>query len=164
MFELGFNFEQGKFDEETKANSGDLDFFECCICFKEDFDFYSYLDDAKTDDILKIFSTIRNATPESIADLFYMYDYYIYKIKIKEELKINNNIKLALTKHHPIGIKNLKDKKIKKTILYKELRDSYIENQDEKLEYYITERSIRDKIKMMKEFISECNYKYLFFA
>ena len=56
------------------------------------------------------------------------------------------------------------DKKIKKTILYKELRDSYIENQDEKLEYYITERSIRDKIKMMKEFISECNYKYLFFA
>ena len=39
-----------------------------------------------------------------------------------------------------------------------------IENQDEKLEYYITERSIRDKIKMMKEFISECNYKYLFFA
>ena len=134
------------------------------VLSKEDFDFYSYLDDAKTDDILKIFSTIRNATPESIADLFYMYDYYIYKIKIKEELKINNNIKLALTKHHPIGIKNLKDKKIKKTILYKELRDSYIENQDEKLEYYITERSIRDKIKMMKEFISECNYKYLFFA
>lgn len=127
------------------------------VLSKEDFDFYSYLDDAKTDDILKIFSTIRNATPESIADLFYMYDYYIYKIKIKEELKINNNIKLALTKHHPIGIKNLKDKKIKKTILYKELRDSYIENQDEKLEYYITERSIRDKIKMMKEFISECN-------
>ena len=134
------------------------------VLSKEDFDFYSYLDDAKTDDILKIFSTIRNATPESIADLFYMYDYHTYKIKIGEDFKVNNNIKLALTKHHPIGIKNLKDKKIKKTILYKELRDSYIENQDEKLEYYITERSIRDKIKMMKEFISECNYKYLFFA
>lgn len=45
MFELGFNFEQGKFDEETKANSGDLDFFECCICFKEDFDFsFKYAD------------------------------------------------------------------------------------------------------------------------
>mgnify|MGYP000446812172 FL=1 len=42
------------------------------VLSKEDFDFYSYLDDAKTDDILKIFSTIRNATPESIADLFYI--------------------------------------------------------------------------------------------
>lgn len=45
MFELGFNFEQGKFDEETKANSGDLDFFDCCICFKDDFDFnFKYSD------------------------------------------------------------------------------------------------------------------------
>lgn len=45
MFELGFNFEQGNFDEETKANSGDIDFFECCICFKDDFDFnFKYSD------------------------------------------------------------------------------------------------------------------------
>lgn len=43
MFEIGFNFEQGKFDEESKAMSGDIDFFECCLCFKKDFDFnYKY--------------------------------------------------------------------------------------------------------------------------
>lgn len=39
MFDLGFDFEQGKFDEESKATSGDLDFFECCLCNKPDFDF-----------------------------------------------------------------------------------------------------------------------------
>lgn len=39
MFEMGFNFEQGKFDEESKAMSGDLDFFECCLYFKKDFNF-----------------------------------------------------------------------------------------------------------------------------
>jgi len=45
MFELGFDFKQGNFDEESKATSGDLDFFECCICFKEDFDFsFKYSD------------------------------------------------------------------------------------------------------------------------
>ena len=45
MFELGFNFEQGNFDEETKANAGDLDFFECCLCFKEEFNFsFKYAD------------------------------------------------------------------------------------------------------------------------
>lgn len=45
MFELGFDFEQGKFDEESKANSGDLDFFECCLCFKEEFNFsFKYAD------------------------------------------------------------------------------------------------------------------------
>lgn len=45
MFELGFDFKQGNFDEEFKATSGDLDFFECCICFKEDFDFsFKYSD------------------------------------------------------------------------------------------------------------------------
>ena len=137
---------------------------ESLVINKEDFYFHSNLDDTKTNNILKIFSTIRNATPESIADLFYMYDYHTYKIKIGEDFKVNNNIKLALTKHHPIGIKNLKDKKIKKPISYKELRDSYIENQDEELEYYITERSIRNKIKMMKSFIDKCNYKYLFLS
>ena len=137
---------------------------ESLVINKEDFYFHSNLDDTKTNNILKIFSTIRNATPESIADLFYMYDYHTYKTKIGEYCKVNNDIKLALTKHHPIGIKNLKDKKIKKTISYKELRDSYIENQDEELEYYITERSIRNKIKMMKSFIDKCNYKYLFLS
>lgn len=43
MFELGFDFKQGNFDEESKASSGDLDFFECCLYYKKDFDFsYQY--------------------------------------------------------------------------------------------------------------------------
>lgn len=45
IFELGFDFEQGKFDEENKATSGDLDFFECCLCNKADFDFKFKYDD-----------------------------------------------------------------------------------------------------------------------
>lgn len=45
MFEMGFDFEQGKFDEENKALAGDLDFFECCLFYKPDFDFnYQYSD------------------------------------------------------------------------------------------------------------------------
>ncbi|MCT7466713.1 hypothetical protein N5T78_08990 [Aliarcobacter cryaerophilus] len=138
---------------------------EGLVVSKEDFNMHVHLDDKKTNDILINFLKIRNATPKSIADLFFIYDYYTYKIQIKEEgERISNNIKLALTKYHPIGIRNRKDKKIKKTILYEELRDSYIENQDEQLEYYFTERSIKDKIKMMKEFIDDCGYKYLFFV
>lgn len=39
MFELGFDFKQETFDEESKASAGDLDFFECCLCYKPDFDF-----------------------------------------------------------------------------------------------------------------------------
>ena len=43
------------------------------------------------------------------------------------------------------------------TLLYKKYKDYEIR-------YYITERSIRDKIKMMKSFIDKCNYKYLFLS
>lgn len=46
MFELGFEFKQGSFDEENKAASGDLDFFECCCFYQKDFDFkYKYSGD-----------------------------------------------------------------------------------------------------------------------
>ena len=45
MFKLGFDFKQGEFDEDSKATSGDLDFFECCLCNKPDFDFtFNYSD------------------------------------------------------------------------------------------------------------------------
>lgn len=57
MFELGFDFKQGDFDEEMKASSGDLDFFECCLCYKQDFDFeYKYNSDF----------TLREAVEEEI--------------------------------------------------------------------------------------------------
>lgn len=56
MFEIGFDFQQGKFDEDSKASSGDLDFFECCLCYKPDFDFsYEYSD-----------YTLKNSVEESI--------------------------------------------------------------------------------------------------
>lgn len=38
-FELGFDFEQGTFGEEFKAESNNKDFFEICINYKPDFKF-----------------------------------------------------------------------------------------------------------------------------
>ncbi len=78
-----------------------------------------------------------------------------------EKIGITNSIKLALTKHHGLSIrKNSK----KDFISYKDFRRNYKKYKDYEIRYYITERSIRNKIKMMKSFIDKCNYKYLFLS
>jgi len=136
---------------------------ESLVINKEDFYFHSNLDDTKTNNILKIFSTIRNATPESIADLFYMYDYHNHKINqddIADKTYITKNIKCALTKYHGISKKGCSS-----IIKYEDFSKNYsnYKNEEANFGYYITERSIRSKIAMMQKFIDECNYKYLFF-
>ena len=55
-FELGFDFQQGTFGEEFKAESGNKEFFEICMLYKKDFKFdfkYKeyYLDELVKEDL-----------------------------------------------------------------------------------------------------------------
>jgi len=54
LFQLGFDFEQGKFDEVNKAIQGDIEFFELCHQIKPNFKFgFKYDENATLDEILK---------------------------------------------------------------------------------------------------------------
>lgn len=113
---------------------------------------------SEVDNVLEEFNKFKNTDMISIADLFFIYDYNSYMKKYgdkNEKIGITNSIKLALTKHHGLSIrKNSK----------KDFRRNYKKYKDYEIRYYITERSIRNKIKMMKSFIDKCNYKYLFLS
>lgn len=101
MFEIGFDFQQGKFDEDSKASAGDLDFFECCLCYKPDFDFsYEYSD-----------YTLRNAVEESI-------EYYTKeKRNVDKYVDLINFIDKAILKqkleNKPVNQHNIKETKLK---------------------------------------------------
>lgn len=101
MFEIGFDFQQGKFDEDSKASSGDLDFFECCLCYKPDFDFsYEYMD-----------YTLKNAVEESI-------EYYKKENKnVDIYVNLMNFIDKAILKQNlenkPVNPNAIKENKLK---------------------------------------------------
>lgn len=101
MFEIGFDFQQGKFDEDNKASSGDLDFFECCLCYKPDFDFsYEYND-----------YTLKNAVEDSI-------EYYKKENKnINKYINLLNFIDKAVLKQNlenkPLNPTAIKENKLK---------------------------------------------------
>lgn len=95
----------------------------------------------------------------SVADLFFMYDYNKKRIENDDKNLINQNIKIALTKHHGIQIKGEKN-----LLSYSECLHRYEEFKDKKAGFYIVERSIRDKLDIMKKFIDDKNYCYVVFA
>lgn len=98
-----------------------------------------------------------------LADLFFIYDYHNYKINqddIADKTYITKNIKCALTKYHGISKKGCSS-----IIKYEDFSKNYsnYKNEEANFGYYITERSLRSKISMMKKFIDECGYKSLFY-
>lgn len=101
----------------------------------------------------------------SLADLFFIYDYNNYKenqIDLADKTYITKNIKCALTKYHGISKKGSSAPPIP----YKEFIENgnnYENDKKTNFGYYITERSLRSKIAMMKIFIDKCNYRDLFF-
>ena len=101
----------------------------------------------------------------SLADLFFIYDYNNYKenqIDLADKTYITKNIKCALTKYHGISKKGSSAPPIS----YKEFIENgnnYENDKKTNFGYYITERSLRSKIAMMKIFIDKCNYRDLFF-
>lgn len=105
------------------------------------------------------FRKLKPVDVESVADLFFMYDYYKKRVEKGDLNFINQDIKFALTKHHGIEIKGEKE-----LLSYSECLERYEELKNKKAGFYIVERSIRDKLDIMKKFIDNRFYCYVIFA
>lgn len=107
-----------------------------------------------------------------IADYLFIYDYFKASVKNNKNLKRNQKsliykeIQYELTRYNDI---NIVDKhKTKKTLSYdacKSLCESNINySNDKTIKFYIGERTIKDRLKLMKNFIDNTNYKYIIFS
>jgi len=107
---------------------------------------------------IKEFRALKPTHMKEIADMFFMYDYY-NKRKTDENLTLYaQDIKYELTKYHGIEIKRLN-----KTLTYKDCSNRDDEFKDEEASFYIVEKTITDKIKLMEKFIDEKLYKFILF-
>jgi hypothetical protein len=96
MFEIGFDFEQGKFDEENKAISGDLDFFECCLYYKKNFDFnFNYFNYTLKEIIKEEINYLKNneESTEKLENLINFIDKAILKQKLENKEIFQHTIK-----------------------------------------------------------------------
>ena len=105
------------------------------------------------------FRKLKPVDVKSVADLFFMYDYNKKRVEQEDTSFINLNIKIALTKHHGIKIKGEKE-----LLSYSECLERYDELKNKEAGFYIVERSIRDKLDIMKKFIDNRLYCYVVFA
>ena len=94
------------------------------------------------------FRKLKPVDVKSVADLFFMYDYNKKRVEQEDTSFINLNIKIALTKHHGIKIKGEKE-----LLSYSKCLERYDELKNKEAGFYIVERSIRDKLDIMKKFI-----------
>lgn len=117
--------------------------------------------DMKRNEIKEALLEFRKLKPtdmETVADYFFIYDYYKKRVANGGEKLIYQDIKYALTKHYGITIKNTKEK-----ISYEKCLENYDQHENSVSEFYIVEKSIRERIKFMEYFIDNENYKYLIF-
>ncbi len=111
FFKLGFNFQQGKFNEIDKALSGNINFFEICMDYKKDFKFsfkYPQEDNKCLDEILA--EDIDYCKKNGISDLSGLRDgllVFLIKARQKEELKdsLQNNLMINLNSSTSSSIK-----------------------------------------------------------
>lgn len=113
----------------------------------------------KINEMIIEFRKLKPVDVKSVADIFFMYDYQKRRVEKEDTNLINQNIKFALTKHHGIQIKGEKN-----LLSYSECLDRYEEFKDKEAGFYIVERSIRDKLDIMKKFIDDKNYFHIVFA
>lgn len=113
----------------------------------------------KINEMIIEFRKLKPVDVKSVADIFFMYDYQKRRVEKEDTNLINQNIKFALTKHHGIQIKGEKN-----LLSYSECLDRYEEFKDKEAGFYIVERSIRDKLDIMKKFIDDKNYYHIIFA
>lgn len=90
-----------------------------------------------------------------ISDLFFIYDYY--KSYKKNENYIAQNIKFLLTIHYGIEFKHIKDK----VFTIEDCLNNEDKYKDFEVKFYMVEKSIRNKRKIMEDFIDKGNYKFL---
>lgn len=113
----------------------------------------------KINEMIVEYRKLKPVDIKSVADLFFMYDYSKKRVENEDTNLINQDIKFALTKHHGIQIKGQKN-----LLSYHECLERYEEFKDKEAGFYIVERSIRDKLDIMKKFIDSINYCYIVFA
>lgn len=105
---------------------------------------------------IKEFRALKPTHMKEIADMFFMYDYY-NKRKADENLTFYaQDIKSELTKYHGIEIKSLSKK-----LSYIDCLDNYEELKDLEASFYTVEKTITNKIKLMKNFIDKKLYKFI---
>jgi len=124
--------------------------------YKYDFNTYNLEDDIKL--AIDKFINRKQNNMENTADMFFMYDYYSNR-KANNTLDFYaSDLKFELTKYHGITINPLK-----KTFSYDECLDSYEEFKDFEASFYTVEKSIANKIKLMKKFIDKRLYRFILF-
>ena len=94
----------------------------------------------------------------NIADMFFIYDYYKKRKKNGYTIYIEQDLKLELTKHHKITIK---DDNIENNLTYGMCLERYEELKDFDADFYIVEKSILIKLKIMQFFIDDKGYEYI---
>ena len=97
FFMLGFDFQQGKFEEYGKALSGDISFFELCLQIKPDFKFtFLYEDNLTLDELLMEEIEDCKSLGHSANSLKNKESLYTFlkKVRQAEELRddLNNNL------------------------------------------------------------------------
>ena len=106
-----------------------------------------------------------------IADSFFIYDYYKQSIRNRKNIKreekslIYKDIKYELTRYH--GLTILDNNKQEKTLSYEACKKLCYNNSDftigKSVNFYITERTIKDRLNLMEKFIDHRFYRYLIF-
>lgn len=104
---------------------------------------------------LKVFRKFKSKEMNIISDLFFIYDYY--KSYKKNENYIAQNIKFLLTIHYGIEFKHIKDK----VFTIEDCLNNEDKYKDFEVKFYMVEKSIRNKRKIMEDFIDKGNYKFL---
>lgn len=116
-------------------------------------------DDSAINNIIIEFRKLKPTEMGKIADFFFIYDYN--KKQVSERKKFTfEEIKYKLTVFHYINIKK-GDLKSEKS--YKECRDRYDELKNFEAGFYIGEKAIDTKLKLMQDFIDYKYYQYLIF-
>lgn len=122
------------------------------------------LNDIVIKDALDNFRKLKPTDLKTVTDYFFAYDYDKKKQENDDNKYITRQIKFELTKYHGIKIieKIKKDEKVKKidkgTFSYEECLERYDEFKDYDAEFHYTEKTIRDQISFMQEFIDSTKY------
>lgn len=136
------------FDKDEVVDSGYM--------FKDNFNAYHLEDKMK----LAIDKLINRKTDNLIqtADMFFMYDYYTVRETHCNLTLYVQDIKSELTKYHGIKIQGLDG-----TFKYDDCLERYEEFKGLQASFYEVEKTIVQKIELMKKFIDEKQYKYILF-
>jgi len=124
--------------------------------FKYNFNTYPLEDELKS-----VIDTLINRKAENMkqtADMFFMYDYYQSRKQDDNLIFYAQDLKFELTKYHGIKIEGFDER-----FSYDYCLKHYEKFKNLNASFYVVERTISDKIEIMKKFIDQELYKYILF-